>query len=115
MNTIRIGVFERPFADFTLRRTLEEICGPQEAAAAVAIESRFVVLVPWRGAQYFRCSSLDEVWGIVRAARDAFPSQGVGNIRVDRVATPEIERLIDEGANAIEREARPAAANDPAT
>ena len=112
MSTIRIGIFERPFADFTLRRTLEELCGPKDAAAAVAVESRFVVLVPWRGAQYVRCSSLDEVWGIVRAARDALPSQGVRHIRIDRIATPEIERLIDQGASAIEREVRPPAAND---
>lgn len=109
-----IGIFERPFADFTLRRTLEELCGPKEAAAAVTIESRFVVLVPWRGAQYFRCSSLGEVGDIIRAARDALRSQGMLHIRIGRIATPEIERLIDQLANNIEREVRPAPANNPA-
>ena len=112
-NSTRIGVLERPLADFTLRRTLEMVGGPREAAAAMSVFSRFVVLVPVPQCPYVRCATLDEVFHVIELARDTLSRKGYRHFYVGRSVSPDVQRLIDEGVERLELAVRPPAANDP--
>jgi len=114
--TVRIGIFERPGADFTLRRTLGLLGGSAAAADATAIFSRFVVVAPSLTAgevRYFRCANLDEAWHVIGVARAALTKKGVRHIYVDSAVDAATQPLIDEGLARMEQSVRPAAANDP--
>ena len=115
MTEARIRIFERPFGDLILCRWLEYFVGRQRALAAMTKPSRFMVLLPPTGPDVhcIACANLEEVLGAVRALRTTLTDAGVRHIYLERLALPETERLIDVGANAIEREVRPPAANDP--
>lgn len=117
---VHLGIFERPGADFTLRRTLELISGSaerdtDEARAAMAIPSRFVLLVPLPGSQrveYLRYSGLNELFTAIGTVWAALSQRGVRHIYLARSVEPETERLIDEAAVGMEALIRPPAAND---
>lgn len=114
--SIHIGIFERPFADFTLRRTLGMLSTPAKAEAAMARPSRFALVVPHPGSpdiHYVRCADVDEVFRMIAEIRDALRHAGVRHIHLDRLAEPDTQRLIDEGTARMEQAVRPPAANDP--
>lgn len=111
-DTLRFGVFERPFADFTLRSTLQEITG-RRAHPVMAIPSRFVVLIPVLTPSYVRCESLDEVRAVITAARNALRLRGVRHMYVDHSVHPETLPTLLQVVAGIEAAARPPAANDP--
>ena len=110
---IRLGLFERPSADFTLRRFLEIATDRARATEVMSTFSRFVVLVPFPECPYVRCANLEEVWRVIETARDALTKQGVRHIYVDTAVDPSSRQQVNDGLDRMEKSVRPAAANDP--
>lgn len=116
MTHVHLGIFERPHADFTLRRTLELLVGAEQACALMAKKvSRFVLLVPETGDEghYICCDTVEELFTYIGYAWAALSRKGARHIHLDRSVEPDTERLIDEAAVGMEALVRPPAANDP--
>lgn len=113
--TERVAVFERPGADFTLRRTLELLWDSTRAARLMATESRFVILAHVRQGEvaYVRASNPEELFTQLGRIWLALSRRGVRDFSVDTSVEPETKRIIDETIDAAQKAVRPPAANDP--
>jgi hypothetical protein len=110
MTASRIGVFERPGADFTLRRTLELLCGAAQARTLMERPSRFVVQA---GQFYLPCADLTEVFRTLGVLWWRLSKDGVRDIAIDTAVEPSTKAVIDAALVEMEKAVRPAAANDP--